>query len=382
MDFSFSEEQNMFRQMFSDFVAKEVEPKAEHIDADEAVPDRLLEKAAAQGFLGALLPEEYMGAELDAVGYAALLEEVAKSDMSLAMILHVHNSLVSRALLLFGASSQKEQWLEAMASGEAIGAWAAYEPDGGALAHLQTRAIPANGGYHLNGVKAWVSNANIAGLFLVTAQTPAGPTLFLVPADAQGLKLGGREQTLGMRGVAIHTLYLNNVAVTPDDIVGRLGGMAEIFEALSDFSRLALSAIALGGAEHALNLGVDFAIERSQFGTSIANKGAIQGYIADSTLEVETLRSQVYRAAWLAETGQLDIQTASITKLWANRVAYQVANRMIQTHGGYGYINAYAIGRVYRDCRTLQGIEGSDSSQQWLIAKSVLAAHGFEAQRG
>jgi alkylation response protein AidB-like acyl-CoA dehydrogenase len=138
-----------------------------------------------------------------------------------------------------------------------------------------------------------------------------------------------------------------------------------------------MAAIALGGAQHALELGVKFAIERKQFGVEIAQKGAIQAFIADSAVEVETLRSQIYRCASLAEQGRLDGEAASIAKLWANRVAYQVANRMIQTHGGYGYILDYAIGRVFRDCRTIEAIDGGSHTHQTAIARSVLAAHGL-----
>jgi len=379
MDFTFNEEQQMFRQMFADFVSKEIEPLAEHIDADEAVPDKLLEKAAMQGFLGALLPEDFMGAELDPVSYVLMLEEVAKACMSTAMTLHIHNSLVTRAILLFGDDDQKERWLPDLAEGAALGSWAGYEPDGGGLATLQTKAAATSEGatYRLKGVKAWVSNAGQAGLFAVTADSAAGPTVFLVPAGVAGLKVGSREKTLGMRGMQVHTVYLDDVKLEAEHVLGRPGQAAEILDALRDFSRLSVSAIALGGAEHALDLGIAFAIERSQFGTSIANKGAIQGYIADSTLEIETLRSQLYRSAALAEADKLDPEAASITKLWANRVAYRVADRMIQTHGGYGYINEYAIGRVYRDCRTIEGVEGSNQSQQRAIARSRLAVHGF-----
>lgn len=378
MDFSFSEEQQMFRQMFADFVAKEVEPQAEHIDEQEAVAASLLETGAMQGFLGALLPGEYMGAELDAVSYILLLEEVAKSCMSTAMTLHVHNSLASRAILLFGSDDQKERWLPAMADGSVVGAWAAYEADGGALADMQTTGSPDGAGFRLSGTKAWVSNAGIAGLFVVLASTPEGPTAFLVPAHSEGFTLGRRQKTLGMRGVQIHPVYLDDLPVGADQVLGRVGAASDILASVSDFSRLAMAAIALGGAHHALELGVRFAIDRKQFGVRIAHKGAIQAFIADSAVEVETLRSQVYRCASLADRAELDREAVSIAKLWANRVAYQVANRMIQTHGGYGYINDYAIGRVFRDCRTIEGIEGGNRSQQTAIARSLLAAHGLE----
>jgi alkylation response protein AidB-like acyl-CoA dehydrogenase len=379
MNFAFTEEQAMFRDMFADFAAKEVEPRAEHMAEDEVVPAVLLKKAAAQGFLGALTPEDYGGAALDAMSYILLLEEIAKSDMSTAMVLHVHNSLVSRAILLGGSEAQKEEWLPALAEGGAIGAWALNEPDSIALGSMQATAREDGDGYTLHGTKAWVSNAGIAGLYVIFAVAPQGPTAFLVAADAEGLKLGNRDKTLGMRGVQIHPLYLNDVAVPAGNVLGQPGGAQAVLDQVSDFSRLSMAAIALGGSQHALDLGVKFAIDRKQFGSVIALKGAIQAFIADSALEVETLRSQIYRCASLAEQGNLDREAAAIAKLWANRVAYQVGNRMIQTHGGYGYILDYAIGRVFRDCRTIEGIEGTNRSQQTAIAKSVLAAHGFAA---
>jgi hypothetical protein len=379
MNYAFTEEQAMFREMFAGFAAKEVEPRAEHMAEDEDVPAGLLKKAAAQGFLGALTPEDYGGAALDPMSYFLLLEEIAKSDMSTAMVLHVHNSLASRAILLCGSEAQKEEWLPALAEGSAIGAWALMEPDSIALGSMQATAKADGEGYSLHGTKAWVSNAGLAGLYVIFAVAPEGPTAFLVPADAEGLKLGGRDKTLGMRGVQIHPLYLNDVAVPDKGVLGQPGGAQAVLEQVADFSRLSMAAIALGGAHHALELGVKFAIDRKQFGSEIARKGAIQGFIADSALEVETLRSQIYRCASLAEQGKLDREAAAIAKLWANRVAYQVGNRMIQTHGGYGYILDYAIGRVFRDCRTVEGIEGTNRSQQTAIAKSVLAAYGFAA---
>lgn len=379
MNYAFTDEQAMFREMFADFAAKEVEPRAEHMAEDENVPAALLKKAAAQGFLGALTPEDYGGAALDPMSYILLLEELAKVDMSTAMVLHVHNSLVSRAILLCGSEAQREEWLPALAEGAAIGAWALNEPDSIALGSLQAQARPVDDGYILHGTKAWVSNAGIAGLYVIFAVAPEGPTAFLVPADAAGLKLGLRDKTLGMRGVQIHPLYLNDLAVPAENVLGQPGGAQQVLDQVTDFSRLSMAAIALGGAQHALDLGVAFAIDRKQFGSEIALKGAIQAYIADSALEVETLRSQIYRGASLTEQGKLDREAAAIAKLWANRVAYHVGDRMIQTHGGYGYILDYAIGRVFRDCRTVEGIEGTNRSQQTAIAKSVLAAHGFVA---
>ncbi len=191
-----------------------------------------------------------------------------------------------------------------------------------------------------------------------------GATAFLVPAGSPGFKLGHRDKTLGMRGVQVHPLYLNDVVV-PADMV--LGSQA-VLKPFSTASTTSRDWPWRPSPWAALTMPWSWALTSPSNASSSAwrshSKGAIQAFIADSAVEVETLRSQIYRCASLAEQDKLDGEAASIAKLWANRVAYQVANRMIQTHGGYGYILDYAIGRVFRDCRTIEGIEGSNRSQQ------------------
>ncbi|HEC34876.1 MAG TPA: acyl-CoA dehydrogenase, partial [Chloroflexi bacterium] len=209
MDFSLNEEQKMFRAMFRDFAAKEIAPRAEEIDHEETLPPDMLQKAANQGFLGATLPEAYFGAGLDGVSYAMLIEAIAGACMSVAVTVATHVSLVAMSILDHGTDVQKEEWLIPMATGEVIGAFALTEADAGSDGMaLQTRATLDGDEVVLDGIKAWVANGGIAGLFVVFARGSEGVEAFLVPRDAPGMTVGYREPTLGLRSVAFNTVYL------------------------------------------------------------------------------------------------------------------------------------------------------------------------------
>lgn len=379
MDFRLSEDQLMFKKMFADFCTNEVRPRGEQIDQTEQPPLDLLQKAVDQGFWAALVPEEMDGAGLDTYTYMLMLEELARADLSTALILSVHNSLVVKPLLDHGTDDQKDRYLEALAFGQMLGAFALTEPaagsDGGAL---QTTAEPDGEDYLLKGTKIWVSNGELAGLFLVFARAPEGITAFLVERDTPGLKVGYREKTLGLRGVPCNTLYFDLARVPQANRLGREGHGLKIAQQALDLSRLGIAAIALGGSERALEEAVKFSIEHIQFGTPIAQKQAIYDYIADAKAQIEALRCLITYAAWLADSQQNFGQYASIAKLFGSRTAYQVTHKMLQVHGGYGYMKEYAIERYYRDCRALEIIEGTSQIQQFLIARDIYQAEGLK----
>jgi len=383
MDFALTEEQQMFQRMFRDFAAKEVAPLAEETDHEERPPLELLRKAAMQGFLGALVPEEYGGVGLDAVSYCLLLEELAKACVSTAMTISVHNGLAAKTILDNGNDEQKGRYLEPMAMGQKIGAFALTEPAAGSdAAALETTAVKEGDDYVLNGNKIWVSNGGIADVFLVFAKTDPeagarGISAFIVERDFSGFKVGYREKTLGLRGLTCNTLYFDDCRVPAENLLGREGEGFKIAMKALDFARLSLSAICLGGAEAALEAGVRFAVEHEQ---SIALKQAIQNFIADTAAEIEALRYLVYHTAWLADRGEPYTQEASIAKLIGSQTAMRAANRMLQVHGGYGYMKEYAIERMYRDFRALEITEGTSEIQRFVIASHILREKGIKVR--
>jgi alkylation response protein AidB-like acyl-CoA dehydrogenase len=387
MDFSLSQEQQMFQKMFRDFAAKEVAKLAEQADKNEELPAKLLKRAASQGFLGALVPEEpYGGANLDFITFTLLLEALAAECASLALVVHVHNTLVSRTILQHGSDAAKEALLPEMAAGERIGAFALTEAGAGSdPTRLRTTAARTGDEYVLNGAKTWVSNGGIAGVFVIFAATdPAagarGISAFVVPAETPGLTVGGREKTLGLRSASITRLYLADCQVPADYLLGAEGDGYKIALEALDYGRIGIAAAALGAARKTLELSIKYASERSQFGAPIGNKQAIQMYLADAATEIAATEWLVRQAAWLADNGKPFTQEAAIAKLFASRMAAEVTNKMVQVHGGAGYVVDYPIERFYRDARAMELVEGTSQIQQIVIAGGLLASVGIKVK--
>lgn len=376
MDFSLTEEQIMFRDLFRDFAQKEVAKVAKHTDEVAEPPVAALKKAAAQGFLAATVPEELGGAALDLLSYSLLLEEVAQECMSTAVTLAVQNSLVNATLVKYGSAEQQEKWLPVLA--ENLGAFAATEPDAGSdTARIATRAKRTDDGYSLSGVKTWVSNAGLAKALLVLAQTERGPTIFIVDPSAPGVKIGLREPTTGLRGVVINTVYFDFVEVPDADRIGAEGEGLTIAQAANTHLQLALAAAALGLAKGAVALGRSFAVERKQFGVAIATKQALGNYFADCEIEEAALRHLIEYAAWLAGGDQDYAGAALKAKLFGAKAARAAANLMLQVHGGYGFSDEYAISRLYRDAKALDFLGGTPQVGRIVIAQQVFADSGL-----
>jgi alkylation response protein AidB-like acyl-CoA dehydrogenase len=393
MDFSLTEEQTMFRDLFRDFAEKEVAKVAEHTDRSEEPPVELLNKAAAQGFFGAPIPEAYGGVGIDWQSYTMLAEELGKHCLSTAITIGLHTSLAAMSILDAGTEEQKQKYLPPMAAGEMIGAFALTEPDAGSdPGSLTTTAERVEGGYKLNGVKSWVANAGVGGVFVVFAATNPGAkqnglSAFIVEKDSPGVMVGYREKTLGLRGLGIHTVYFEDCFVPEINLLGGENQGWDIIIRAFNRVRLTLAAISLGAAEASLALGVTFAAERKQFGTQIANKQAIQNYVADVSTDIEALRGLVRHAAWLAdEAGRGNRaptefgRAASMAKYFGARVAKDAANKMLQVHGGYGFSDEYAISRFYRDVRALRILGGTDEMQRYVVARAAFEEKGIRIQ--
>jgi alkylation response protein AidB-like acyl-CoA dehydrogenase len=386
MDFSLTDEQQMFRDMFRSFAQKEIARVAEHTDKEEQLPPELLNKAAEQGMLGALVPDTLGGAALDPLSYTLMLEEIGKACLSTAAVILMHTSLATQAVLDFGSADQKGRWLPALAAGEALGSFALTEPDAGSDAQsVSTRAVHDGDDYVLTGEKSWVGNASIAGLFVVFATSDPkangrGMSALVLEKDMPGLKVGHREPTLGLRGAMFHTVYLDGVRVPETNRLGGEGDGWKIAENSLEHVRLALGAAGLGIAQAALDAGRAFAVERKQFGVPIATKQAIGDYFAETVIEIESLRHLIHYAAWLAEQKQSFASEAAMVKVLAARTARNATNRMLQVHGGYGFSAEYSISRLYRDARALDLMGSTPQIQRVLLARHVFEGTGVQVK--
>jgi alkylation response protein AidB-like acyl-CoA dehydrogenase len=387
MDFALSPEQQMFRDLFRDFAAKEVSKVADQADKQEALPARLLQRAAAQGFMGAVAPEEpYGGAGLDTVSYMLLLQALANECASTALTVHVHNSLALRTIIKHGSDSLRQAIVPDMVSGERLGAFALTEAGAGSdPARLRTIAQQREGDWVLTGSKTWVSNGGIAGAYIVFALTDPevgarSMTAFVVPAETPGLSVGGRQKTLGLRGASITRLYLEDCRVPEANVLGAPGMGYRIALETLDFGRIGVSAIALGGAERALDVAARFATERVQFGVPIAQKQAIQAYLADGATQLAAAECLMRRAAWLVDQGKPHTREAAMAKLFASRMAAEVTDQAVQIHGGIGFMQDYPVERYYRDARALELVEGTSQIQQVVIAGDMLAVYGVKVK--
>jgi butyryl-CoA dehydrogenase len=384
MDFSLTEEQRMFRDMFRDFAQGEIAPNAEHLDRAEEAPTENFKKIAMQGLLAAPLPEAYGGAELDTLSYSIWLEELAKACMTTAVAVHVHGGMVGMTILREGTEAQKETYLPQLAAGERIGAFAWSEPSAGSDAGgLLTRARKEGDEYMLTGRKAWISNGAIARLFLVFARSDPGVgqglSAFLVEREMEGVRVGRTEPTLGLRGLGMTPIYLDGVRVPASNLLGGVEneGYAQAMRAL-DYGRMSVAAIALGAAQQALDYGVKFASERVQFGVPVGQKQAIQNYLAESAAKIKGMRHLVSYVAWLVDEGLPFTEDAAAAKLLGAETAMWVANKMVQVHGGYGYMKEYPIERIFRDCRALDLIEGTGQMQRIVLAADLFRPYGVK----
>lgn len=379
MDFALSEEQRMFRDMFRNFAAKEVAPRAEEIDHAETLPKEMLRKAVDQGFLGATIPEDYTGAALDNVSYVLLLENLSTACASLAVTIAAHVSQVAMSILDFGTDAQKAEWLPALAGGEAIGAFALSEPDAGSdMLALETSVRYQGDEAVLEGVKTWVTNGELAGLFLVFARGPQGVDAYLVLRETPGLTVGYREPTLGLRSTYFNTLYLEDCRIPQSDRLGKPGDGAAIAQRAVDRMAVALAAVGLGLAESSVDVAAQYATERVQFGVPIGQKQAIQNYVANAWAETEALRYLVYRAAWLMDRGEDFSVDASLVKAFGARIVRSVTNWMLQVLGGYGFMEDYPMARKYRDARVLGIIGGPTEIHTLRVAQHIFAQKDLE----
>jgi alkylation response protein AidB-like acyl-CoA dehydrogenase len=378
MSFDLPQDLIALRDVVRDFAAKEIRPYAREWDRDQFIPDELIAKMAELGLLGIMVPEKYDGAGLSYLANSVIVEEIARQDGGVALLVAAHNGLCVSHLLIAANDNQKEKYLPTLATGQHIGAWGLTEPGCGSdAAAMKTRAVQDGDGWRITGHKMFITNATRAQVFVVVAMTdpergPHGASAFIVERGAEGFSVGPKEDKMGIRSSDTAPLDFDNCYVGPDALVGELGHGYKDALAVLERGRVGIGAMSVGLARGALEEAVVYAQEREAFGKPIAKLQAISFMLADMATEVEAARLLVRDAALALDAGTPDRTKASVAKLFASEIATQVALKAIQIHGGYGYTKDFPVERYMRDAKLCEIGEGSSQIQRIVIARELL----------
>jgi alkylation response protein AidB-like acyl-CoA dehydrogenase len=376
MEFSLSADQRAFVETARAFARDLVEPRAAAIDETALFPRDLIAAAGRVGLLCPTLPRAWGGADQDWVTYALAIEAIAGASATVAVALTVISSLVADPLLHHGTEVQRRRWLPALASGQAIGAFALSESQAGSdAANQQTLAVPDGHDFLLRGRKVWVANAEAADVAVVLAMSaPAratrGVTAFLVPLDRPGIRRTPCD-SLGVRGLGCMDLVFDDVRVSPDEVLGGVGrGLALAFRALEG-GRVAIAAQALGVGEAALHEAIAFARTHEAFGQPIGQFQAIQFQLADLAADLEAARMLIWKAADARDRAPRAGTEAAMAKLQASEAAHRAADRAMQILASAGYRRGSRIERLFRDIRAAEIYQGTSEVQRMIIADSL-----------
>ncbi|MBT9259838.1 MAG: acyl-CoA dehydrogenase family protein [Clostridiales bacterium] len=355
-----------------DVAQRELAPRAREGDETGAFPRESLRLLFEAGFLGMMVPQEWGGGGLGHLAHAVVLEEVAKADASVAVLMEVHNTLHLEGLWRYGSEAVKREALPRLLK-EAWGGFALTEPQAGSdAASLKTRARREGDTWILEGEKVFITGAGEAAYYIVFARAPEGITAFHVPGDAPGLKAGPPLKKMGLRAAVTGSLYLDGVKVPDERRLGAPGEGLKVAFSLLDGGRVGIGAQAVGIAQAALEKSLAYAKERQQFGQTIASFQAIRFKLAEMATEIEGARALVHRAAALLDQGGRHTLEASQAKLFASRVAVKAALEAIQIHGGAGYIQDMGVERLLRDAKATEIYEGTSEIQKLIIARHLL----------
>jgi len=380
MDFSLGEAERDLVALCRDFAQKEIAVRAPAAWDDARCPTDLLREMGELGLLGMLIPEEWGGIGMSTVGFVAAMEQIGLADQSVAAAWQAHVTIGSLPLLLFGSDGQRERWLRPLAEGRVLGAFGLTEPDAGSDARgIRTRAERRDGGWVINGRKTFISNAGTDMSFGVTllARTPTADGepprygSFVVEKGTEGFTMGPKMRGIGWRGLDTRELSFDDVWVPDDHLVGNPDlGLSQFLRTL-EVGRISIAALSLSLTQAVLDLALEYARERVQFGQPISKFQAVQFKLADIATELEAARWLTYRAAYLRDAGESFQKEAAMAKLKASRVAAWAASEAVQIHGGVGYMLEAPVARFYCDSKVLEIGEGTNEIQHLVIARAL-----------
>jgi alkylation response protein AidB-like acyl-CoA dehydrogenase len=378
MDFEYSSEQVQLRRSIRDFAEAEIKPHVLEWDENQVFPLETIKKAGKMGILGPIFPEDLGGAGLGYIEYSIIIEELARVDPSVALIVAAHNSLCTNHIYLAGNEEQKQKYIPKLATGEWIGCWSLTEPEAGSDAG-GTRSLAAlkDGQWVLNGGKTFTTNAQYADVCVAMAVTDRaasqhGISAFILEKNTPGFRVGKKENKLGMRASATGEVLFNDCHLAQSQLLGKPGeGFVDSLRIL-DGGRISIAALAVGIAQGAFDAALAYSKHRKQFGRFISEFQAIQHKLADMATDIEAARWLVYSAGARQDAGRRVTRESAMAKLFASEIAVRVADQALQIHGGYGFIKDYPVEKFYRDVKLCTIGEGTSEIQRLVIARQLL----------
>ncbi len=379
MDFRLSEEQQMIRDTARRFADEVIGPRAAEMEATGDYPYDIMARMANLGMMGIPFPPEYGGGGGDWVGMHLCIEEISRADVPLGGLLDVTTSVVAQELFVFGTEAQKRRWLVPMAQGQEIGAFGLTEPGAGSDAGAtKTTAIADGGHWVINGAKQFITNIGLdnASIVIITARTrePSGRetvNTFIVPKGTPGFSVGKRYDKMGWTHSPTHECVFEDCRIPRENFLGKEGkGFAQHLSVL-ETGRISIAAMSVGLARACYEASLRYAKERVQFGKPIFAFQAISFKLADMAMHIELARNMYLKAAWLKDNGLPHTLEAAYAKLFASEMAERCASDAFQIHGGYGFMNEYAVSRYYKTCKILQIVEGTSEIQRLVISRNL-----------
>tara|TARA_Y100001970_G_scaffold158826_2_gene194221 strand:+ start:383 stop:1534 length:1152 start_codon:yes stop_codon:yes gene_type:complete len=378
MKIYFSEEHILLRDMVREFAINEIRPNAKNIDTG-IFPTDNINKMSELGLMGIPWEEKYGGNGMDTIALVIAIEEIGKECPSTAATMMAHTSLGTAPIAIFGTDMQKKKYLPSLSSGEMLGAFGLTEPNAGSDAgNTQTRAKPTNGGYIINGQKAFCTNAGYAGTIIFTAIIDDNSDAkqigaFIVEKGTDGLRIGEPEDKMGWKGSDTRSVYFEDMFIPKENVLGNPSkGFKQFLRTLTG-GRITIGALALGTAQGAYQRALKYSTEREAFGKQINKFQGVSFKLADMATSIEAAKHLVYHAAYLKDSEKDVIKQAAMAKLFSSEMCMKVTTEAIQIFGGYGYIKEYDVERFFRDSKILEIGEGSSEVQRIIISREILS---------